>query len=480
MQLTPFGATNWNDAGPVPNVAKVIRRTRQRTHTLATLSASTQRPRAASPDTGTGIGTQRGRRPFYGWAIIAALFAILSVHSGLAFYNASVILSAATDELGASVSSISGATGLFFAISGLAGFVLARPMDRIDIRWFFLAGGVIGAAALFSLRWVDSVLDLYIFFAFFGIGFGVGGLLPAMTLVTRWFDRRRSVAISVASTGLSVGGIVLTPIAVYLIQRGGLADAGPLMAIIWIAGIVPIALLVLRPFPSSLGLRPDGEPPAAASDSNAPDASAEQQEPDDENPPGATFAQARRSRFFIGLCAAYLFIFFGQVGALAQLFNMVQERADATVAGTALSSLAAASVVARLIGGVVVIRVDTRLFATALALVQVAALVLLALAGSSITLIGFAIVFGMSIGNLLMLQPLLLAEAFGVAAYSRIYSSNQLIGTAGVAAGPFVLGVVRDLVDYRSAFLVAGLASLLGAISLLASGTTASVKKIWL
>ena len=429
---------------------------------------STERSQAASPDT-------RRKRPFYGWAIVAALFAILSVHSGLAFYNASVILSAATDELGASVSSISGATGLFFAISGLAGFVLARPMDRIDIRWFFLAGGVIGAAALFSLRWVDSVLDLYIFFAFFGIGFGVGGLLPAMTLVTRWFDRRRSVAISVASTGLSVGGIVLTPLAVYLIQRGGLADAGPFMAAVWIVGIVPIALLVLRPFPSSLGLRPDGESPGSAADSVA-----EQQEPAEENPPGATFAQARRNRFFIGLCAAYLFIFFGQVGALAQLFNMVQERADATVAGTALSSLAAASVVARLIGGVVVIRVDTRLFATALALVQVAALVLLAVAGSSITLIGFAIVFGMSIGNLLMLQPLLLAEAFGVAEYSRIYSSNQLIGTAGVAAGPFVLGVVRDLADYRSAFLVAGAASLLGAISLLASGTTASVKKIWL
>jgi len=62
---------------------------------------------------------------------------------------------------------------------------------------------------------------------------------------------------------------------------------------------------------------------------------------------------------------------------------------------------------------------------------------------------------GLSVGNLLMLQPLLLVESFGVKHYSQIYSLSQLIATVGVALGPLLLGVLRDLVDYRFSLLVA-------------------------
>jgi len=429
--------------------------------------------------------SERNRpRPFYGWVIVGAVFVILMVASGVGFYNASVILSAATDELDASVGAVSGATGLFFAIGGLTGFALARRMEILDLRWFFLGGGIVGAAALYGLRWVDSVPDLYLFFALFGIGFGSAGLVPATTLVTRWFDRRRPIAISIASTGLSVGGIVLTPVAAWLINRDGLANAGTLLAAMWLVGIVPIAVLLVRPFPSSIGLRADGEPKTARADgepravraADEPDT----EEPDDDGPPpGASYAQARTTRFFLGLCAAYLLIFFGQVGGLAQLYNLVQERTDVATASTSLSALALASVVARLVGGVVVIRVDTRIFTIALSVVQVLALVLLGLATTAFTLVGSSVIFGMAIGNLLMLQPLLLAEAFGVAEYSRIYSFNQLIGTAGVAAGPFALGLVRDQVDYRLAFIVAALATLSGAAALLVGGPTVNAQRIW-
>ena len=55
--------------------------------------------------------------------------------------------------------------------------------------------------------------------------------------------------------------------------------------------------------------------------------------------------------------------------------------------------------------------------------------------------------FGITIGNLLMLQPLLIAEAFGVRDYARIYSRSQFVSTLGVAFGPLLLGVVHDAVD---------------------------------
>ena len=178
-------------------------------------------------------------------------------------------------------------------------------------------------------------------------------------------------------------------------------------------------------------------------------------------------------------CAAYGVIFFGQVGGLAQLFKMVQERTDVATASTALSALALSSVVARLVGGALVIRLSTMWFGATLVVSQSLALVLLALAEQEVALIASAAFFGVSIGNLLMLQPLLLAEVFGTAHYSQIYSFNQLFGTIGVASGPLLLGVLRDSFDYRIAFLVAAGATLSGFLLFMAAGDPQAVKAKW-
>ena len=468
---------------------------------------------------------------YYGWILVAAVFFVLAVSSGIGFYNASVILNAATIELGTSVGSVSGATGLFFAISGLTGFAFAKRLDTVDIRWFFATGGLVGAAALIGLRWVTSVGGLYIFFGLFGVGFSLAGLVPATTLVTRWFDRRRSVALSVASTGLSMGGIVVTPISAWLIDRRTLSGASPYLAAIWVLGIIPIALLLIRSYPSDKGLLPDGDSPPptpppvpslqpghgptgdAGIQGHAPQQPTTGPSIDDPSTadsaiagrtgrtgrtaktgrfgktgrtsavpatiPGMSFAEARSTRFFIALCVAYAVIFFGQVGAIAQLFKLVVERSDPATASISLAVLAFTSVVARLAGGAAVLRVPTKLFTAMLAVLQAVALVLLASANSPATLILTSAFLGISIGNLLMLQPLLLAEAFGVAQYGRIYSFNQLFGTIGVAGGPLALGLLRDAYDYRIAFFVAAAASFVGFIFIVLAGPTTAIQARW-
>jgi len=406
----------------------------------------------------------------------------LAISSGLGFYNASVILSAAVDELDASVGQVSGATGLFFAITGLVGFALSRWIDTIDTRVFLVSGGVLGSTALFSLRWVDSVAKLYVFFAFFGVGFALAGLLPVTTLVTRWFKRNRAVALSVASTGLSVGGIAVTPIAAWLINERSLSGASGFMAAMWFVSIVPISLLLIRSSPAAIGVQPDGdtgeiEKPSSDSSASqlgsaAPLGSAAQLE-------GAPFLVARRTRFFAALCGAYAFIYLGQVGGIAQLFNMASERTDDTTAATSLSVLALASVVARLVGGVIALKVSVIRMVSVLTVVQAIGLVALALASTPPSLILGSAFFGLSIGNLLMLQPLVIVEVFGTLEYSRIYSFNQLFGTLGVAGGPYLLGELRDQFDYRSAFLVAAAASFSGFLCVLAAGSPAVPQDFW-
>lgn len=376
---------------------------------------------------------------FYGWVIVASLFVSLMFSSGLGFYNASIVLGVAVDELNTSVTAVSGATALFFAVGGSAGFFLSGLMDRIDIRWFFAVGGLAGAVALTGLRWVDSVIELYVFFTILGIGFGVGGLLPSTTLVARWFSVRRSVAMSIASTGLSTGGIAITPLASRVFDARGLAGSGPWLGLAWFCGIVPLSLLLLRSRPSDKGLEPDGAPRPATP---APIT-------------GALFTEAKSTRFYQFLCVVFGLIFLAQVGGIAQMFRMVSERIDSAAGAAAVSTLALASVVGRLLGGVVVTKVRTLSLIGMLILVQSIGLGLFAFATTRSMVTISAVIFGISVGNLLMLQPLLIAEVFGVREYSKIYSFNMLFGTIGVAGGPFLLGILRDLFSYQTAFLTA-------------------------
>jgi MFS family permease len=70
-------------------------------------------------------------------------------------------------------------------------------------------------------------------------------------------------------------------------------------------------------------------------------------------------------------------------------------------------------------------------------------------------LLAGSVLFGATIGNTLMLQPLLVAEAFGVRDYARLYSVNSLLSTIGVAAGPFVVGLIHDTAGgYPAAYVV--------------------------
>jgi MFS family permease len=95
-------------------------------------------------------------------------------------------------------------------------------------------------------------------------------------------------------------------------------------------------------------------------------------------------------------------------------------------------------------------------FTVVIAGVQSVALVMLAFVSSTVLIFASIILFGLTIGNLLMMQPLLLAERFGVRDYPRIYSRSQFVALVGVAGGPLLLGWLYDVSgSYRLPYLAA-------------------------
>ncbi|MEC7145924.1 MAG: MFS transporter, partial [Actinomycetota bacterium] len=358
-------------------------------------------------------------RIFPGWWVVAAVFLVLSAASGLIFYGLAVYLDALTDEQPFSTTSVSLATSVFFIVAGVAGRVIAPIIETRDIRLVIALGALLGGASLAVLGTVDSLVELYTVYIVLALGFAMAGVLPATTLVTRWFHGRRALALAIASTGLSVGGLTYTQFAAWLIGDRSLADAAPILGLVYVISILA-TLPLLIPSPAHRGLEPEGaENPA-----------------NDGSVDGIDYDTAIRTRFFVVVLIGFVLAMGAQVGGLSQIANLGSERVDSSTGALAVSAIAVGSATGRLVGGFIADRLPLVTFTIVLAFVQGITLIGIAFADGRIALVVVAFCFGTTIGNLLMLQPLLIASAFGVTAYPRIFAFQQLIITVGIAGGP--------------------------------------------
>jgi MFS family permease len=389
------------------------------------------------------------RRVFYGWYVVAAALVILTTTSGLAFYNLSILLAAFVGERGFPVSLASSATAIFFVAAGIGGMLAGRLVDRFDARYVVAGSACIGALCLASVGLLREVWHLFAFHVVFGFAHGATSLVPVTTIIARWFNVRRSLAFSIGSTGLSLGGITIAPFVALAIERHGLAAAAPWMALGMFAGVVPVALLVLRPSPRAMGLEPDGLSLQQASE--APPQ------------PSTSYGEALRSRYFRAVSIAYMFLLGAQVGAIAHLYRLVSTREGPALAAVALATMATFSTVGRLVGGGLLLKIRSRTFALALMAMQSAGLALLAVAHGQALILVSTTVFALTIGNSLMMHPLLLAERFGTREYGRIYSTSQMVTVLGVAGCPALIGILYELSDgYQLPFLVSAAITLAG------------------
>jgi len=368
----------------------------------------------------------------YGWVIVAAMFVTQTVSSGLGFYNMSVYMTEFSRSLDVALAQVSFAVTLFFMVGGITGMYVARLLERVHVRWIMVTGALLGGAALSAAALVDALWQLYALFILFGIGYTCVSLVVATTLITQWFPGpTRSVALSVASTGLSFGGVIITPATAYLFNIYGAPATIPWLGVAFAGLILPLALWVVRPAPQQV---------MGANHSNAGRWS---------------YRAAIRSRFFVLLSLGYVFCQASQVGGIAHLYNRVEGMAGFEKAATAVQVLTICSILGRIAGGWLVMHVAIRSFALLNLLVQMAGLTLLSMAQDSDSVLIGAGLFGISIGNLLMLQPLWLAEAFVGSAYARVFALSNAATLLGVALGPFVLGVAYDIAGYTVAYGIA-------------------------
>src|SRR5262245_7579880 len=201
---------------------------------------------------------------FYGWWVALGACLISLVCAGIGFYSQGVLLDALCHERGWSRASVSGATSLYFLVSGMAGLAVGRGVDRFGARRFIALGAPVLALGLLGMGRAESQPVVYLSALAMALGVALSGAVPTSAIVTRWFSELRARAMAVSQTGVSIGGIALVPLATWLIRERGLDAATEVLALIVVGVALPVTALVLRTDPARHGLEPDGPERARA------------------------------------------------------------------------------------------------------------------------------------------------------------------------------------------------------------------------
>ncbi len=377
------------------------------------------------------------RRIHYGWWITIGVAALMFATVGVGYYGLAVFLRPLQEENGWSNTAVSGATGMYFTVSGITGFFLGPYVDRLGPRRFLLVGvSLVGASAI-ALGSVSTLAGLYLVYFVQAVAFGMAGSVPVNSILTRWFITRRAEAMSISATGVSMGGIVLSPLGSRLVGIGGVSLAAPVLGVLVLAVGLPIAAFVLVWEPKTVDSEPDFGAPNPAADTTSLG--------DDVQLRVWTRAAAARTVPFWAIMVAFLLVLMAQTGFLLHQIAFLEDRLGSRdAAAFALSTTAFGSVVARLVVGRFADRLDKVLVSSLLFLIQGLSVLGVLVFDSPVMTYVFVLIVGFTIGNIYMMQTLLVAEKFGLVSLGTVLGVIGLAAQAGSGAGPFLVGWLDD------------------------------------
>jgi MFS family permease len=390
---------------------------------------------------------------FFGWSVAWSAFAIAVFAWGIGFYGPSVFLQSLHESRGWLISQISMAVTAHFMFSAIVIAWLPEIYRRLGIARTTFIGAVVTAAGL--VFWSNSREPWQLFAAAIpsGAGWALTSGAALNAIVAKWFDRDRPMAIALAFNGASVGGVLFVPLWVYLIRSIGFPSAALLVGGGMVATVAYLCVRFLAKSPSEMGLAPDGD----ASHQARP-----------RPKPRRSRIEIIRTPSFITISAAFSLGLFAQIGLLAHLVARLTPDLGMSHAGILVSLATICAIIGRTMAGKWIGEHDRRLAAAINFAVQIGGVMLLIFSTGWAGLTLGCVLFGLGIGNLTSLPPLIVQKEFEredvVTAVALIVAINQGV----FAFAPAIIGAMRDTTaNYQLPFALIAVVQFLAAVIIL-------------
>ena len=384
------------------------------------------------------------RRPiFYGWYMVALSIATNTIFSAAYFQGFGVLIIPIERTFGWDRWVISAAMSLRQLESGIVSPAVGLLLDRVSARKLILWSAVIAGIGFVGLSFTNTIVAFFLFFVV--ISLGASGCSHAVTwpvIISRWFRRKRGLAMGLAVTGPMFGSPIVI-LNTHLEEAYGWRVVLIGYGILILFGVTLLSMMV-RDRPESYGLRPDGDPPEEdTSTQSFTGPSPRRQDA------GLTLHAVLRTKEF-WLFTSYLSGTFAVNSAFqVHMIPYFQQDMGLTSAWAAviLSMVFIVSGVGRIGGGFLLDRMDYRLVLAVVAAMMGFALFYLQVVNVDTVpaTLPFALMFGVSFGCLVPMRGTVGSIMFGTRAIGGVLGLLQGAPIAAGVIGPLVMGIIFDL-----------------------------------
>lgn len=198
---------------------------------------------------------------YYGWFVVAASF--LTAFGGISIVvNAmGTFIKPVSEALGVDRSAFSVCISATSICSTLSLPFWGEYFRRRSQRNSILLIGILIPVLIFCMSCCTKVWQFLLISAALGLLYGPVGSLGSSTLLGKWFERRKGLAVGIASAGSGLGSMLIIPLISAMLESVGYSVAYRVVALAFFVTVFPPALLIIRDYPHQLGLHVDGAKP---------------------------------------------------------------------------------------------------------------------------------------------------------------------------------------------------------------------------
>ena len=391
--------------------------------------------------------------------MLLGTFILHFLDSGLYFYGFSVFYTPIRDEFGWSAAVVAGAISFSRLEGGIEGPLVGYLIKRFGPRKIIAIGVVLTGIGYMAMIYVNSPLTLYLVYGgILSIGYNMGFTHGLSTLITNWFIKKRTRAMSLYALAAGIGGAIIVPLISKSIVLYGWRTTAILCGLaFWVVGLP--SLYLSRNSPEKMGLLPDGVGTGDYLNPETGNSKAVVTEPEISTKDALKSVTFRRL-----LLAESLRTFLLGSIVLHQIPHLVNIGLSADTAGGILGMMIFASIPGRVLFGFLGDKITKNKLLAATMIIQGIGVLIIAFANNIIHVYAFVVIYGLTYGGCIPLLMAFRGDIFGrknFAQMSGIMSPFRMIGNV---VGPVLAGYLFDVTgSYRIAFIAfAAVAALSG------------------
>ena len=397
----------------------------------------------------------------YGWVIVFVSTLLMGIGYGI-MYSYSVFFKPILDTFGWDRATVSSVYSISLVLRGAASILTGWLSDKYGPTKITSFCGIMLALGLVLSAYADQLWQFYITYSLI-LSIGLSGSFTIGSSVTsRWFNRKRAVALAIISTGSGLGTLIIVPVSERLIQIYNWQFVFIILGLC--AGFLVIStsfLLRLPPFT------------AGASDISGSSSILN-------STPEKSFKEAAFSREMFMLNMIYSLIMFCMQMVMIHLVNIATDIGISSLeAAGFISTIGVVSIAGRLVMGSASTTIGTYNSILICIILRIISLFWLFFCHSPMDFYIFAIIFGFAYGGEIPQIPLFIGGLFGVKSMAALMGLLIFVSNIMGALGPYAGGKIYDLTShYHYAIMLAFLFSILAFILALRFKKTTSIAAV--